>query len=172
MSKTKTRTKKQTMVLVDGDWVSRSKQRDPIDVRMDISPALASKMLEKNTKNRALNKNSVHKYVNDIAQGSWSANNNGIAFYDDGTLADGQNRLHAILQTGQSIRSLVCFGISDKAASSIDCGKSRTELNIAQITLEEPSAQGLRMLGLMRSKGTSQQGHDIGLISLIIVHPC
>jgi hypothetical protein len=151
------------LVLEKDQWIEKPKAKDPYDVRMSIGPVQASMMLEKNTKNRKLNKNNVHKYVNDIAQGKWGNNNHGIAFYDDGTLADGQTRLHAVIQSGKTIRALVCFGLDLENSTTIDCGKTRNELAIAQIALEDPDGIALKAIGFyletiaLRNKTSQRQ---------------
>lgn len=88
--------------------------------QIEITPDMASSFLEKNTSNRSLSKETVKAYSSDMMNGNWSTTHQGIAFYDDGTLADGQHRLHAIVNSGVTVTMMVTTGIPRKDCLNID----------------------------------------------------
>lgn len=101
--------------------------------QMLVTPELAKEFLAKNdpTRNRTLNRAKVLKYAQYIASGHWDMTHQGIAFYEDGVLADGQHRLTAIVETGKSVPMVVAYGL--KNGAHLDMGKSRTDLDQMRI---------------------------------------
>lgn len=87
---------------------------------MTVSPALAKSWLTKNNNNRSLREDIAHRYAKDMAEGRWVPSHQGIAFYDDGTLADGQHRLIAITIYNKAIRIPVTTNLPRAAAEMID----------------------------------------------------
>lgn len=87
---------------------------------MTVSPALAKSWLMKNGNNRHMREDIAHRYAKDMADGRWVTSHQGIAFYDDGTLADGQHRLFAITIYNKSIRIPVTTNVPKAAAEMID----------------------------------------------------
>lgn len=83
---------------------------------VSITPNKARLWLQKNTKNRKLRQHHVDKLAADMAKGRWVLNGQTISFSVDGTLNDGQHRLHAIIKSGATIQSCVAFGVDDPAA--------------------------------------------------------
>ena len=86
----------------------------------DISPAMASSWLSHNRNNRRLNKKIVKKYERIIRNGQWRTTHQGIAFFTNGNIADGQHRLTAIVNTGITVRMMVVVGIALEDAFAID----------------------------------------------------
>jgi hypothetical protein len=93
---------------------------------MTVTPQKALEWIEKNTSNRPLSHARIRQYVKDITDGNFGLTGEAIRFFEDGTLADGQHRLTAIVKACKSIETLVVFGLSKSVASYIDTGKSRT----------------------------------------------
>lgn len=91
-----------------------------------ITPAIAKAYLEKNTVNRILRDSAVAYLANEMIAGRWKLTNQGIAFFEDGTLADGQHRLAAIVQSGVTVDILMTTGLSREVMSAIDTGVKRT----------------------------------------------
>lgn len=87
---------------------------------MSVSPALAKSWLTKNGNNRNLREDIAHRYAKDMAEGRWVPSHQGIAFYDDGTLADGQHRLFAITLYNKAVRIPVTVNLPRAAAEMID----------------------------------------------------
>lgn len=91
-----------------------------------ITPKMAAKWLEKNTRNRRLNSTNLRKLIRVINGGQWLNDGNPIRFSIDGTILDGQHRLQAIVSTGVACESDVREGLPKKAQESIDTGKPRS----------------------------------------------
>jgi len=94
---------------------------------MTVTPEFAARWLqEKNNRNRPLSKNVVGAYALDMSKGRWKeTHQNSIAFYKDGNLADGQHRLHAIVQSGASVEFMVFWGLDSDDSYGIDAHKMR-----------------------------------------------
>lgn len=98
-----------------------------------ITPDMASAWLAKNTNNRNISINLLQKYVRTIEAGEWTLTHQGIAFYDDGTLADGQHRLTAIVKSGISVRMQVSYGVARNAGADIDVHRARDASDCVKI---------------------------------------
>lgn len=97
-----------------------------------ITPQIASEYLAKNTNNyRVLSKSKVDVYAEDMRNGNWQENGEGIAFGEDGTLKDGQHRLHAIIRSGVTVPMLVIRGVASNV-QVYDWGTNRTSAQIAR----------------------------------------
>lgn len=118
---------------------------------IDITPERAEAMLKMNTNNfRNIDSHRVHKYSRAMKLGFWEENGEPIQIYDDGTLANGQHRLHAIVESGTTQKNVVIvMGIS-RSVSTFDDGKTRTAAQKA------------------RAKGYSLISQEIGAIGLIM----
>lgn len=91
-----------------------------------ITPSLAEHYLSKNVLNRNVSHRLVERYAQDMENGHWMLNHQGIAFYDDKTIADGQHRLLAIVMSKKTVPMMVTTGIKKPAAVTIDSGRKRT----------------------------------------------
>jgi len=87
---------------------------------VNVTPATARAWLKKNTLNRNLRDDTVSKYARDMKEGNWETTHQGIGFYDDGTLADGQHRLHAVVRADVPVKFVVTHGIPRHAGQVID----------------------------------------------------
>jgi hypothetical protein len=99
-------------------------------VEILCTPAMAEKFLKRNNKNRNLTASRVAHLVRQILDGHWVLTHQGIAFWDDGTLADGQHRLTAIAKAGVAVPILVTTGLPKPAIHAIDGGKPRSTTDI------------------------------------------
>lgn len=100
---------------------------------IDVSPSLAKTWLEKNTRNRNVSQLLVDAYARDMAMGRWSLTHQGIAFYEDGTVADGQHRLYGVIKSECTIPFLVTFGIEKESGADIDMHKARKAIDAIKI---------------------------------------
>ena len=91
-----------------------------------ISPELAEHYLRKNLLNRNVSYRLVDQYAHDMANNNWILNHQGIAFYDDGSIADGQHRLLAIVKSKKTVQMMVSIGVKKPAAVTIDNGRKRS----------------------------------------------
>lgn len=113
-----------------------------INIREDgfteVTPELAAKWLNQNTNNRRIRRSFVDELVKKIQNNQWVENTpDHIAFYDDGTLANGQHRLTAIAEAGVPVYTKIEYNIPRNAAICIDAGKKRTFSDNVQIVLGE-----------------------------------
>ena len=98
----------------------------PTPTYVRIDPAMANQLLERNTKNRALRESRVQRYVTDMQAGNWPASTDAIAVAADGTILNGQHRLHAIVRSGVTTKHLFVAGLPAESMKVIDTGLSRT----------------------------------------------
>lgn len=91
-----------------------------------VTPAMAEYYLGKNTANRKVSERRVRIYERDLVGGNFGTTHQGIAFYNDGSLADGQHRLLAIVKANISAKLLVVTGIKKEDAIHIDSGRARS----------------------------------------------
>jgi hypothetical protein len=78
---------------------------------VNVTPALAKEFLRNNKINRPVKAWAINKYAKDLSSGQWASNHQGIAFDKDGSLADGQHRLMAIVKTQIPIDMVVAWGV-------------------------------------------------------------
>ena len=97
---------------------------------MEISPSLATTWLEKNTRNRPLNQRVIDSLSHQIKTGKWQLNGESIIISETGKVLDGQHRLHSIVNSQTSIKSVVVLGAKDDSFLTIDTGKSRSGSNV------------------------------------------
>ena len=90
-----------------------------------ITPAEAKKLLEANTSNRPICKNTVARYARMMTNGEWQENGDVIRIGQSGRLLDGQHRLLAIIKSGKSYWYNVTSDIPDDAFTCIDTGRLR-----------------------------------------------
>lgn len=181
---------------VDGEWstVSKNKfdhiqgKRIPRTRYQLVTPEMARGILDNNnTSNRRLTQNKVNIYSSDLMEGKWAITHQGIAFYEDGVLADGQHRLEAIVRTGISAIMLVVCGLDYESAIFIDEGKKRTVADVSDISpfhdavtkdmqsiaavvinslkgKDKKSGAGLRVLNSTRSRLDFCEKHRVALL--------
>jgi hypothetical protein len=104
---------------------------------MLVTPELATKWLQNNPSNRPIRYARVKQYADDMKCGAWLTTHQGIAFYIDGALADGQHRLRAIEVAGVTVPMMVTNGLPRDHAAAIDAGKPREVSDTLHIILGE-----------------------------------
>lgn len=102
-------------------------------VTESITPDMASSWLAKNNHNRNLSASLVAKYARSMLSGDWSLTHQGIAFYDDGSLADGQHRLNAIVISGVTVKMQVAYGVPRTSGADIDVHRARDASDAVRI---------------------------------------
>lgn len=91
-----------------------------------ITPQFAAAVLEThNHANRNIRRQVVATLADAIRNGEFRTTHQGISFYDDGTLADGQHRLSAIVAANMPVTMSVMRGLSKDDGLVIDCGEKR-----------------------------------------------
>ncbi len=90
-----------------------------------MTPEWAAKLLETNTKNRRISKNTVEAMARDMSQGRWRLNGDAIRIDRDGNLLDGQHRLTACVAAGVPFETLLMTGLDQEDQLTIDRGRPR-----------------------------------------------
>jgi hypothetical protein len=93
--------------------------------RAKLTPKQAIALLERNTHNRGISWRRVEQYEQDMAAGDWVFNGEAIKVAEDGTVLDGQHRLHALASMDAPIDTLYITGLPNQAQESLDQGKAR-----------------------------------------------
>jgi hypothetical protein len=91
-----------------------------------ITPALARDYLERNKKNRRISKRGVAEYADQIRRGNWKLNGESIKFAKDGSLVDGQHRLHAIVEANTAVEMTIARELEKEVIKTLDIGRKRT----------------------------------------------
>ena len=98
-----------------------------------VTPAMAKEWLGCNPANRRIVPSRVHSYSEMMKRGEWYFTHQGVAFYEDDTLADGQHRLMAVMRAGVPVVMNVTYGISKAAVCGIDTGRPKNIGNIMTV---------------------------------------
>ncbi len=98
-----------------------------------IGPKRAAQLLGGNTQNRNLRKRVVTQYAGDMAAGLWSDQGDPIRMNGDGTLLDGQHRLHAIIESGTTQSMVVVSGVSKSSILTMDTGAKRNLADVLKL---------------------------------------
>lgn len=93
---------------------------------VEITPEWAESALALNKNFRNMTPLRYEKYRDEILNGRFKLNGETIKFDDSGRLIDGQNRLKAVVEARQPIKSLVVYGITQDAIPTIDVGQQRS----------------------------------------------
>lgn len=105
-------------------------------IRLEISPAMAAAMMERNADNdwhnRPHSEKAVDRYVTGIQRG-WKYTGEPLIFSGSGRLLNGQHRLMACMKANTSFPCLVVFGIEEDAFMFMDVGTKRQAGHIFSI---------------------------------------
>lgn len=93
---------------------------------VEVSPAIAEDWLSRNPNNRNLRRAVVESYARDMEAGRWAMNGETVKFSADGQLYDGQHRLNAVVQSGQTVPMVVVRGLTSDVMPTVDAGAKRT----------------------------------------------
>jgi len=102
-----------------------------------IGPVLAAELLKNNTRNRLVNKKLVDRYASDMANDNWQFVGDPIRIAEDGTLLDGQHRLHAVIKSDTKHEFLVITGLEGQSQAVMDGGRSRRLHDVLKINGEK-----------------------------------
>ncbi|WP_194923139.1 hypothetical protein [Catenulispora pinisilvae] len=98
---------------VKADWV-------------EITPTMATALLDANSHNRRLREAVADGYARDMTADRWDVNGETIKICVDGRLIDGQHRLEAIEITGIAAVCLLVTGLPIEAQKTTDIGARRS----------------------------------------------
>jgi len=93
---------------------------------IQVTPSLAEHFLSKNRVNRTISHHKVAQYANLMQRGKWSLTHQGIAFYDDDSVADGQHRLLAIIKARATVPMMVTYDLKKESSLAIDYHRPRS----------------------------------------------
>lgn len=128
----------------------------PIARVIDLTPQMASAMLDKNVKNRKISNRNYSQLVRAMKNGEWELNGEAIKVDVDGFVLDGQHRLHAVVESGVTIRTFLVEGLPESTQDTMDTGKSRGLSDVLAIRGEKyhaSIASIVRRVFLYRSHG-------------------
>lgn len=96
-----------------------------ISVEIELTPALATVLLNRNPDNRNVSDGFVERYSRDIENGSWAFNGQTIIVASDGFLNDGQHRCLSVEKAKKSIRTIIVIGVDRDTRYTLDQGRTR-----------------------------------------------
>ena len=95
---------------------------------VEVTPEMAGDIMTINFKtNRTIKSPRVDSYAKEIAEGTWAMSNDFIVIDRLGRLVNGQHRLTACQQSGESIIIGFLFGVEPAAVLNMDTGYLRTQ---------------------------------------------
>jgi hypothetical protein len=100
---------------------------------MTITPELAQEWLDRGGTNRKITRRRIEAMTAAIQRGEWQLTGEAIKLDHEGRVRDGQNRLHAIVEAGIPLRSVVARGVSEDAFDVMDTGRSRNAADVLHI---------------------------------------
>ena len=127
-SRTKTR------VQADGRQPPALVREPDLDLEiMTITPELAQEWLDRGGTNRKTTRRRIEAMTAAIQRGEWQLTGEAIKLDHQGRVRDGQNRLHAIVEAGIPVRSVVARGVNEDAFDVMDTGRSRNAADVLHI---------------------------------------
>lgn len=139
-----------------------------------VTPSMARDMLAKNPRNRALRRSNVRYLANELKSGRWMLTHQGVAVATDGTLLDGQHRLHAIVEANTSALINVSFDCPAEMFTVIDTGSTRSSADVLRTAgvvqrNETTAAAAARIVYLYRNLGNYAWTGEMSRISATVV---
>lgn len=104
---------------------------------MDVYPGLAESYLSGNNHNRNMREDHIKLLAEDMAAGNYNFNGAPILIAEDGTLLDGQHRLHAVVRSGATVTMLVIRGFRNETQETVDSGVKRLTSDVFQLRGEK-----------------------------------
>lgn len=103
-----------------------------------VTPEMARDLLPRNKSNRRLEQRRVDSYADDMRNDRWNdAVAEPIHIAKDGTLLNGQHRLHAVIQSGCSVKMQLMTGMDPRDQEKLDLGRPRSLSDILQLRGEK-----------------------------------
>lgn len=113
-----------------------------------ITPEIAEAYLTRNKANRKIKFKAVRNYARDMKNGKWQMNPDGICFYEDGTLANGQHRLMAVVRAKTPTKFYVTRNVP-MDAFIFDRGVSRSTVDVLNMTGKASSVSDTQSVALV-----------------------
>lgn len=119
---------------------------------VNLTPAGARKLLDEapaDSRNRALNEARVAWLASQITEGCWRLNGEAIVIGKDGSILDGQHRLHAVIRADKAIRVVIVRDVDPAVFHTIDTGKPRSMGDVFTIAGERHATAKAAVAKLM-----------------------
>lgn len=128
--------------------------RRSLDTEMvDMTPAMAQGILDRNDLNDQRNRSLRPDYVRQLAaamkRGEWVVNGEPVQIARDETLLNGQHRLTAVVQSGATVPMLVVRGLPLSSRKTMDVGTRRTLSDVLALHGETDTTNLGAVLGLL-----------------------
>lgn len=133
----------------------------------EITPQWAKTILEtRNPRNRPISEAHVEKLARDISIGAFQPTHQGIAFYSNGDLADGQHRLMAVVKSAKAVQMMVTSGLPETFGTNgskmstfelIDNGRAR---GVGQMLQMAGYKNGNKIAAAIRAMVTAAAGQS------------
>jgi hypothetical protein len=98
-----------------------------------VTPEMAREWLQRNPRNRHFIPTLLERYTKAMTGKRWVLNGEPIIFNKDNELVDGQHRLRACVDSGESFDTVVVLGIAKTAFKTMNTGRSRTSADVLSI---------------------------------------
>jgi hypothetical protein len=139
---------------------------------LELTPAIATKLLQANTHNRSVSASRVRQYAADMRKGHWVFNGEAIKIAIDGQILDGQHRLLAVLDADATIETVLITGLPPVAQETMDQGRPRTFADVLKLRGEADYfnlAAAIRIVGLYERDGLP---YKAAFRDALTVHEC
>jgi hypothetical protein len=127
--------------------------------KVTLTPGLAALIWQANKRNRDFSFSKGKWFAGIIERGEFFFTHQGIAFYPNGELFDGQHRVAAVILTGKSVEIMTTPNMDPRALYAIDMSKPRTAGE--GLTLEGVS-DGIEKGKIARAVMTYEYQHAYG----------
>lgn len=130
-----------------------------------VTPARAEEWLGKNNNNRNRRTQHVARMIRDMKNGNFLITGDTIKFDWDGRLIDGQHRLTAIIESGQSAWILIVRDLDPKVQSVLDANAKRSAydaLGFNGVTESRIVIAAMAQIALTRESGKMTHSLDTG----------
>lgn len=107
------------------EWFTGKAHAYSVNVVAEITPQLATDLLERNERNRKPSQPKIKRYAAMLLDDQWDLNGETLKFSESGRLLDGQSRLQAVILSGRSALMEVRFGLPEKTQQTMDTGEQR-----------------------------------------------
>lgn len=105
--------------------------------KIEVTPTLASKLLDLNTHNRPIRRHDVDEWKRKMTVGEYQPTHQGIAIDSGGVLQDGQNRLKAIVELDAPQMAWMAVGMPPENFAVIDAGRNRSYADVLALSGEK-----------------------------------
>lgn len=101
---------------------------------ISVTPELAKKWLQRNINNRTLSQWTVSHYAAEMSAKTWRhPTGEALIFDTNNVIQQGQHRLHAVVESGETITFWVMFNADPDDFQVIDSGRKRTVADVLQM---------------------------------------